>query len=126
MGSVCMAIQFGLTSAGVSGFPILASAVSSLAGWTVFGIAVFRTRSLNSTEAGRAFLAQAVTDERLAAIRNRAFTNGFAAVVVLQAIFLVAPLLIGDLLNVTATASLTIAVGVTVALLSYHRFQDHE
>lgn len=125
-GAIGMAAQSMLTEWGPSGWPVLVAALTSLAGWSLFGLTVFRTRSLGETDAGRRFLQDAQQDERLTRIRYQAFTAGFAGVLLFQVMIIMANAILGEnMMSAGAVASSTIAVGVTISLIYYHRQQDH-
>lgn len=127
LGSLSMAVQYTLSESGIDGIPVLVAALSSLVGWALFGVMIMKTRRLGTSPEGKTFLSQAVNDERLNAIRNRAFSTGFVAVITLQALFLLLDvLLVNTAITAPITAPLTIGIGVTVSLIAYHRIQDND
>ena len=124
-GSVALAIQHMVISVhSTSWVTGLVSAIS-VAGWALFGIALFRMNRLGKSAAGKAYNANAQRDERIKSIRSEAYAFGFWAVVVFQAFILIAWVFFHDmhrgLLTVPVVAPTAIAIGVTASLL---RFQN--
>lgn len=123
VGSIGLAVQNILSELHVRGWVPVLMVLLTLGGWIVYGVGVYRNRRLGKPPGGRAYFEQARTDERLKAIRSEAFTWGFAAMLALQAVLLLVwsltqPVSTG-LLSVPVVASLTIAAGVTSAVLRH-------
>ena len=123
VGSVALAMQHIFIEVHLHGWPSIALTVTSLLGWSAFGVGVVRNRRLAKTAEGKAFFEQARKDERLIAMRAQAFTFGFAFMLGVQVLLLILWTLFGHtdtgLLSIPVAASSTMAAGVTGAVLRY-------
>lgn len=123
VGSIALAGQHIFIEVHLQGWPVVLLTLTSLLGWIVFGVGALRNRRLGKTPDGKLFFEQARKDERLVAMRAKAFTFGFTVMLALQVVMIVLYVLFGHtdtgLLSVPVTASSTIAVGVTGVVLRY-------
>lgn len=123
IGSVALAGQHIFTEVHLHGWPTLVITITSLFGWAAFGLGIFRNHQLGKTQEGKAFLAQARTDERLSTMRSQAFTYGFATMLGTQVVLLLLWTVLGQAdggwLSIPVAASSTIAAGVAGAVLRY-------
>ena len=119
-GSVGLALQHIVMEAHLAPALSLSMTLTAVIGWAIFAVGIVRARNLGRTEAGSEYLETLRADERLAAIRARAFIFGFGAMMGVQVVMLVLwTLTSGDLhfLTIPVAASSTIAAGVTGAVL---------
>ncbi len=123
VGSVALALQHIVVEAHLHGWPIIAVTLTSLVGWAVFAIGIFRNKRLDKTPGGREFFRQVRTDERLIAIQSQAFSFGFWSMLAVQVILLLLWVFFGHLdtglLSIPVAASSTIAAGTTGAVIRY-------
>jgi len=105
-----------LEMSGVGGVWAVALSLITLAGWLTFLAALIAASRLDSSEV----LTSVVDDERVAHLRGRAFQAGFAAVLLLQVLLLVASDALRKFAGVEMTVdfvvNLTLSVGVITAL----------
>lgn len=123
VGAIALALQHIIIEVHLHGWPSIALTITSLLGWTAFGVGVLRNRKLRKTPEGKAFFEQARKDERLIAMRAQAFTFGFALMLGVQIVLLVLWTVFGHtdagLLSIPVAASSTVAAGVTGAVVRY-------
>lgn len=123
VGAIALALQHIIIEVHLHGWPSIALTITSLLGWTAFGVGVLRNRKLRKTPEGKAFFEQARKDERLIAMRAQAFTFGFAFMLGVQIVLLVLWTVFGHtdagLLSIPVAASSTVAAGVTGAVVRY-------
>lgn len=119
-GSFLLALQHVVVESHGPNWLRIPVTLGSAGAWILFLYALWQNQRLFKTPAGEAFKAQLLGDELLQGIQKEAFAWGFAGMLLMQVVFIIAfSFFEPHFLTIPVAATSTMAAGICTAVLRY-------